>query len=431
MDGQLKNGRKLSGSGKKYTVEKLLGAGGQGEVYLVKDEQGNEHALKWYFPKMATAQQKQILEKLLVEGSPSPSFLWPEDLLTADGTYGYIMPLRTDNYSSMIDLVKRRVDPSFLTLCKAAFNLTKGYQQLHSRGFSYRDISFGNVFFDAKTGDVKICDNDNVSPDDFGHHSVYGTPKFMAPEIVRGEAKPSKNTDRFSLAVLLFYMLMLSHPLEGAQEVKIHCMDLQAMNKLYGENPVFIFDPNDTSNRPVKGFQDNAPIYWQLYPQYLRDLFTRAFTTGMKDPTKRITETEWMDAFANMISGIIQCKCKAEIFYDPDLAEQNKPVNCWGCSKQITLPMALKINKQSMALVEGQKLLSYQTDRINGSIEEVIGTVVCNPSDPTQLGIKNESASNWTYMRADGTQAPVPPGKSARVVKGNSINFGSTKGTFC
>ena len=31
----------------------------------------------------------------------------------------------------------------------------------------------------------------------------------MAPEIVVGKAKPSRNTDLYSLAVLLFYMFML------------------------------------------------------------------------------------------------------------------------------------------------------------------------------------------------------------------------------
>lgn len=56
------------------------------------------------------------------------------------------------------------------------------------------------------------------------------------------------------------------------------------MNQLYGTHPVFIFDPNDKSNRPVKGYQDNALIYWDLYPQNLRDLFTQAFTVGIQAP---------------------------------------------------------------------------------------------------------------------------------------------------
>ena len=102
----------------------------------------------------------------------------------------------------------------------------------------------GNVFFDPDTGDVLICDNDNVSYNS-APSGIYGTPRFMAPEIVNGKAKPSTNTDLFSLAVLLFYMFMLNHPLEGKLEAEIKCMDYLAMNRLYGEHPVFIFDPKD------------------------------------------------------------------------------------------------------------------------------------------------------------------------------------------
>ena len=63
------------------------------------------------------------------------------------------------------------------------------------------------MFFDPDTGDVLICDNDNVSANGIDNSSVYGTPRFMAPEIVMGQAKPSRNTDLYSLAVLLFYMV--------------------------------------------------------------------------------------------------------------------------------------------------------------------------------------------------------------------------------
>lgn len=40
-----------------------------------------------------------------------------------------------------------------------------------------------NLFFDPDTGDVLICDNDNVSANGVNHSSVYGTPRFMAPEM--------------------------------------------------------------------------------------------------------------------------------------------------------------------------------------------------------------------------------------------------------
>ena len=106
-------------------------------------------------------------------------------------------------------------------------------------------------FFDPENGEVRICDNDNVSVNNQATGAVSGTPRFMAPEIVRGELGPSTQTDLFSLAVLLFYMLVNHHPLEGARESQIRCLDLPAMTRLYGTDPLFIFDVNDDSNRPV------------------------------------------------------------------------------------------------------------------------------------------------------------------------------------
>jgi serine/threonine protein kinase len=195
------------------------------------------------------------LENLIKNGSPADVFLWPQDIIndSTGDSFGYIMPLRPKHFKSIVDMMKRRAEPSFAALCRAAFNLTKGYEKLHGMGYAYRDISFGNLFLDPDTGDVLICDNDNVSANEKA--SVYGTPRFMAPEIVIGKAKPSRNTDLFSLSVLLFYMFMLNHPLEGKLEANIKCMDIHAMNKLYGTDPIFIFDPNNKSNRPLAGFR--------------------------------------------------------------------------------------------------------------------------------------------------------------------------------
>ena len=94
------------------------------------------------------------------------------------------------------------------------------------------------MFFDPDTGDVLICDNDNVSANGIDNSSVYGTPRFMAPEIVMGQAKPSRNTDLYSLAVLLFYMFMMGHPLEAKLEAEIKCMAIHPMNTLYGKTRI-------------------------------------------------------------------------------------------------------------------------------------------------------------------------------------------------
>jgi serine/threonine protein kinase len=204
-----------------------------------------------------------------------------EDKLPA---FGYIMPLREPRYKGVVDLMKARMDPSFRALATAGFELANNFLQLHSKGLCYRDISFGNVFLDPNADEILICDNDNVAVDGAFRGGILGTPRFMAPEIVRGESLPNIQSDLFSLAVLLFYMFMVHHPLEGRRELAIHSFDLPAMTKLYGKEPLFIFDPDDRSNEPVRGYHDNALDSWPIYPQFIRDLFIKAFKRGVQDP---------------------------------------------------------------------------------------------------------------------------------------------------
>jgi DNA-binding helix-hairpin-helix protein with protein kinase domain len=413
-------------------VEKFLGGGGQGEVYQASLD-GKPVALKWYFPASATAEQRKALETLVRMGSPSQKFLWPLELAFAVDVpgFGYIMPLREPRYRSIVDMMKRRIEPTFRALTTAGLELSHSYFQLHAKGLCYRDISFGNTFFDPASGEVLICDNDNVAIDGQSESLVYGTPRFMAPEIVRGDAVPSTQTDLFSLSVLLFYIFMIHHPLEGRKELAIKCLDLPAMKKLYGTEPVFIFDPVDRSNAPDPVHQQNALAFWAVYPTFLRELFTKAFTEGIRDPQHgRVRETNWRAAMVRLRDSIIYCgNCKAENFYDADNEDALIDSACWSCRKTLRLPLRLRILKSILMLNHDTQLFPHHVDdEKKYDFTRPLGSVSRHPTDPNIWGLKNLSLHNWSATNTKGEVSDVWPGRSVTLAVGTRINFGQVEG---
>lgn len=416
-------------SGEPVTVEQRLGEGGQGEVYKSRVKAGTR-ALKLYHPYMATPAQRQGIEQLVRIGPPTQHFLWPTDLVvSAQGArFGYLMDLREQRFRPSEDFMARRVEPTFRALITAGLQLAEAFWKLHARGLCYRDISFGNVFLDPQTGDVRICDNDNVDITGSGQGGVLGTPRFMAPEVVRGEAPPSAETDRFSLAVLLFYLLEGGHPLEGAREARIRCLDLPAMNKLYGTEPLYIFDPQDASNRPVAGTHDNPLAFHSLYPERLRQLLEQSFTTGLNSPNKRVMESMWCKELAKIRDTLAYCqRCASQCFYDLETLKAHGALTCWSCRAQLRLPPRIRIEDRVIMLNHDSRLFSHHLND-DLDFEQAVAEVRMKPGEPSNWGLCNLSQEKWTFTRPDGTTVDVPPGMSIPLVTGNTINFGRARG---
>ena len=442
MNQLLNSGEKVQMQSTELSCEvgAFLGGGGQGEVYRAQLVDGHSKgapvALKWFFSHYLRQDPdlRARLERAIDTGPPSDRFLWPQELVKAAGRpgFGYVMPLRDDRFVGITDLVTRRAQPTFRALVTAGFELAHNYRQLHAKGFCYRDISFGNVFFDPESGEVRICDNDNVSEDGQGG-VIGGTARFMAPEIVRGDAGPSTQSDLFSLAVLLFYMLVNHHPLEGARETQIRCFDLPAMTRLYGTGPLFIFDPDDDSNRPLRGNHDNALALWPLYPRFVRELFLRTFTAGLHDAHSRVRESQWSSELIRLRDSIFYCqRCSAENFYDPDArsdADGNARV-CWACAARRRLPPRMRIDRDDVVMLNHDTLLypHHLDPQRTYDFGAPVAEVTQHPQNPQLWGLRNRSAQKWVGQNADGQVNEVEPGSAVSLSSGLRIQFGNRQG---
>ena len=400
--------------GEPITIDSYIAGGGQGDVYKVTYG-GEKKALKWYKPGALKDPDAfyDNLKKNTEKGSPDQAFLWPEAVTEkTEGSFGYIMGLRPDGYNELTNVLVTSGGggfSSFKAVVEAGIKIVSAFRILHVRGYSYQDMNSGNFFINPKSGDVLICDNDNVAPNGT-YTGIVGTPQYMAPEIVMGQAKPDTHTDEFSLAVVLFMLLCASHPLEGEHWV-VPCLTPDIEKRLYGSDALFIFDPDDPSNRPVKGVHNNVLRRWDFLPRYLKDVFIDAFShEAIANPNKRVKELNWLKALVRFQSDIVRCPaCGNEIFIT-----DASSTCCDRCNELYEVQHTLKLYEYSVTAAKNTRIYKCQLGVCNADEALTpVGLVVAKPDNPKILGFRNMSK---TVML--GT---TPSGKVNQVQHGEVI----------
>ncbi len=403
------------------TVVRKLGEGGQGAVYRVQDKRGRFKALKWYSREQSTPKQRQSIEQLVrqkLSGEEAKYFVWPQDIALVEGEYqrfGYIMEeIDRQRFAALGEVMaKLKSAPYMRERCVISAHLAAAFRALHLQGYYYSDISMDNFLFDSKTGDILICDNDNVGVQDLTQAQVLGTMEFMAPEVILGQKKPSKQTDLYSLAVLLFYFWIWHHPMHGLLEYNIRIWDLPAKRCVYGEKAVFIFDPKDVRNAlPDDEDYASPKMMWQVCPKPLQELFLRAFTKGVRDAGARVSEGEWLQTFTELREHILTCSCRAQNFWWEDLDK----VVCWHCHKDVPMPMRLVIlsrtKRQVFFVTASLKVSRGAVESGYRGRDATVAAMVQNPKNPSQWGLQNLTQKTWRYRLPDGTLRDVPPGRA-------------------
>lgn len=423
----IRNGDVLTIGGKNVKVLGELGSGGQGAVYRVVVN-GEEKALKIYHSFVDKAVVDSIIS-LSSKKSPGEAFIWPENAcLNAEGKLCYLMKLRPQGYVNMDGISSgARKGVHYTALLNACINTVKAFRILHSAGYAFLDINHGGFFVNPDTGDILIADCDNITPNGTNPGGMTGFQGYMAPELLvkmSGQGShlpyvtPDIYTDRFSLSILIHFILTHQHPLQGPRYL---CSDVSRESDAncellnFGLDPVYIMDPVNKSNQATAELHANFLSIWKELPSYFREALIRAFshdTLYVANPNgnysfrqKRMDEKEWLKALFRLRSNTVVCpRCGNDVFL-----VGNKP-SCPQCGSVIAIEYAVRVSHGDYYVPLHGKSIFAKGQLTTADIDDHISDTwlkVVN-SDGRQV-VKNCSQQLFHVETREGKSARMPP----------------------
>jgi eukaryotic-like serine/threonine-protein kinase len=414
---------------KKVKVIEQIGKGGQGKVFRVQSiEDGQEYALKWYNTRSSRPQQQEILERLVRIGSPDIRFRWPRDVLENNDVlgFGYIMYLIEEGFSDLDYMFHEPSIPAYRILLRGSFEFANAFQFIHHRGMSYQDISAKNLFLDWKTGEIRIIDLDNVVFSD-SPSTIKGTRGFMAPEIVTRKTKPTKQTDRFSLSMIIFLMILKKYRTEKNQTLETSKKSPNQQRQTLESFEFYtIIDYSE-----YKTICDEL-VQAKRYPSVLTSLFKTIFDVGIDRPYERPLESNWLETIALIQGLIFKCQeCRSENFLNEAVSEPIlEDFACWNCNRKPHLksPYWLKFEGQNKIIILDDQLVLYNYQLPNTNLDvmsEPIAKFVLN--NEHNLEMINMSSRDFKIHSSDNKVLSISKDKKVVISIGQKIGFGSNE----
>jgi serine/threonine protein kinase len=224
----------------RYVLEGFLGAGGMGVVWAARSLDGDGSAR--VAVKVARAESPELRRRLEREARIAASLVHPGivrtlEVLPATESRGPCLVQELLAGEPLETLLARHGRLPLPQAARATIAVAHALGAAHARGIVHRDLKPQNVFVCAPDGAATGPAGEAVPAGarvvvlDFGiakllptwgEHSkltrtgaVLGTPQYMAPEQVFGEADVDARADVWALGALLFRALCGRAPVEG------------------------------------------------------------------------------------------------------------------------------------------------------------------------------------------------------------------------
>jgi serine/threonine-protein kinase len=269
--GQLMPGQVVLG---RYTIEREIGRGGMGAVYLARDAKlGDRVALKTISSFLAGDPQ-ELMERLRTEVQAARKVTHPNVIrihdLGEDGPLIFVSMEYVEG-ETLHARIKRLGNPTIAEARSILGDVASGVCAAHAAGIVHRDLKPQNVLISAGRH-VKVIDfglaKTSYATGMTATGIIMGTPEYMAPEQVRGRRSDAR-TDVYALGAVAYFVLTGRPPFTG-------------------DTPIAVgFAQVNDAPRPLRELRPEIP-------QKLEEVVLRALE---KDPSSRYRDAaEWKSA---------------------------------------------------------------------------------------------------------------------------------------
>jgi serine/threonine-protein kinase len=271
--GQLRPGQVVLG---RYTVERELGRGGMGAVYLARDAKLSDRVALKTISSVLSNDPEELVERLRMEVQASRKITHPNVIRIHDlGEEGPLLFISMEYVEgeTLHQRVKRvgplPINEARTVLCE----VSAGVAAAHAAGVIHRDLKPQNVLIAGAVARVVKVIDFGLAKTSFASGMtatglIMGTPEYMAPEQVRGRRSDAR-TDVYALGAIGYFVLTGRPPFVGDTPIAVGFAQV-----------------NDTPAPP----RELRPEV----PQKLESVILRALA---KDPLSRYRDAaEWKEA---------------------------------------------------------------------------------------------------------------------------------------
>ncbi len=262
-----------------YKIEKMLGAGGMGEVYLAHDDKLRRKVALKILPAEFIADDERVkrftLEARAVSALNHPNIVTIHDVGNFEGI-NYIATEFVEG-QSLREIIGTNLKVS--EILRIVSQCCEALAAAHSAGIIHRDIKPENIMI-RPDGYLKILDFGlakltDVSPQTFKNLAktakgiIIGTPAYMSPEQVTDD-KVDHRTDLWSIGIVLYELLTGVNPFKkGTRQATFQA--------ILSEEPPLVSSfnaeiPQELDQILIKAFEKDAELSYQTASDLRADL---------------------------------------------------------------------------------------------------------------------------------------------------------------